>query len=385
MRNNIYDHKPLKVPGSAPQASSSTAIANSVVRLGRTKRSGHERSGNTGYGARSNVGNHTVFVLDVDGKPLTPTTSTKARKLLKGNQACKVWSKFNTFGIRMLAKTRKEKPLTVLGVDPGSKFDGYSVVVHKENNLSVKLDLPSKKNIVRKLKERREARRTRRSRMRRRPARFKNRSRSGFLSPSQNVIIQSRLKIVRELCKMYPITKVGLEDVAFNHAKYRWGKYFSTCEIGKTKIKRWFENHQIEIIIFRGYETAKLRKKYGYKKTAIKSADKFSAHCSDSLTLAVKIGNKKSIDPGKFLVVDDTYRCIRRKIHYSNVTPGGIRKKCSSGTIFGLKKGLIIGTPSGIGQLRSRDRKYYVYYDAHLKRRKINQIYWINNQFKIKI
>ena len=128
-----------------------------------------------------------------------------------------------------------------------------------------------------------------------------------------------------------------------------------------------------------------MRKKYGYKKTAIKSADKFSAHCSDSLTLAVKIGNKKSIDPGKFLVVDDTYRCIRRKIHYSNVTPGGIRKKCSSGTIFGLKKGLIIGTPSGIGQLRSRDRKYYVYYDAQLKRRKINQIYWINNQFKIKI
>jgi hypothetical protein len=35
-------------------------------------------------------------VLALDGQPLTPTTPSKARKLLTGGVAKKVWSKFNT-------------------------------------------------------------------------------------------------------------------------------------------------------------------------------------------------------------------------------------------------------------------------------------------------
>src|SRR5437870_5373747 len=104
---------------------------------------------------------HSVFVLNVDGTPLTPTTPARARKLLRAGAAKKIWSKFGTFGIQMRLRTRSETPLTTLGVDHGTKFEGHVVVCGSENVLAVKLDLPDKQKIVRKLTERRELRRAR--------------------------------------------------------------------------------------------------------------------------------------------------------------------------------------------------------------------------------
>lgn len=106
---------------------------------------------------------HSVFVLDNSGKPLMPTIPSKARKLLKNGVAKKCWSKFGTFGIQMLFDTRKEKHDCSIGVDNGTKFEGYSVVCDKENNFNLKLDLPDKKKISKKLEERRSLRRTRRN------------------------------------------------------------------------------------------------------------------------------------------------------------------------------------------------------------------------------
>jgi hypothetical protein len=74
---------------------------------------------------------HSVFVLDINGKPLIPTTPSKARKLLENGVAKKYWSKFGTFGIQMLVDTRKETQECVLGVDHGTNL-GYSVVLIKK-------------------------------------------------------------------------------------------------------------------------------------------------------------------------------------------------------------------------------------------------------------
>jgi hypothetical protein len=52
------------------------------------------------------MSSHSVFVLGVDGKPLTPTMPSRARKLLRAGVAKPVWSKFSTFGIQMLEQTR---------------------------------------------------------------------------------------------------------------------------------------------------------------------------------------------------------------------------------------------------------------------------------------
>ena len=267
-------------------------------------------------GRQSRMSAHSVFVVGVDGKPLTPATPAKAKKLLKGGKAKKVWSKFSTFGIRMLVATRTEVPETVIGNDWGSKFDGYSIVVGEENTLNAMLLLPDKKAIVRKLEERRTLRRTRRYRnCRRRPARFDNRLRRNWLAPSQVVLVGSRLKIIRELCRIYPINLAAIEDVRFNHAKHRWGKNFSTVEIGKTKLRKFFEDRGIAVHVYEGWQTEEFRKNYGYRKTKVKSAEKFTAHCSDSLALAVNTTIGQHIEPGPFLVVDDTYRCVRRRLH----------------------------------------------------------------------
>jgi RRXRR protein len=317
----------------------------------------------------SNNSHHSVFVLSHEGKPLTPTTPARARKLLKAGVAKPVWSKFNTFGIQMLVETREEAPQTALGVDTGTKYEGYSVVCGEENNLSVKLDLPDKKKIVRKLSERRRQRRARRHRnCRRRPARFDNRKREGFLAPSQAVIVGSRLKVIRELFRLYPIRFVAFEDARFNHAKKRYGSNFSTVEIGKAKLRAFFESQAARVFDYQGHETQELRKKYDYCKTRIKSADKFTAHCSDSLALAVDIGVGSRVEPGCFIIVDDTYRPVRRKLHDTQPAISGIRAPYSKGTVFGFRKGLLIGTPRGLGRLCGEYKGTYRYYDSAGKR-----------------
>ncbi len=206
-----------------------------------------------GYDSRKGacISGHNVFVLAKDGTPLTPTKPSKARKLLKGKQAKPVWNKFSQFGIQMLVETGKAAPKTALGVDFGTKFEGYAVAVGKENNLSVMWKLPDKKKIVSKLKERKQKRRARRHRnCRRRPERFDNRGRDGFMAPSQLVIVNSRLKALKEFFGCYPISTVAMEDIRFNHRDKRWGKNFSTVEIGKTKIVEDFTaitNHKVSL------------------------------------------------------------------------------------------------------------------------------------------
>jgi hypothetical protein len=252
-----------------------------------------------------------------------------------------------------------------------------------ENPLAVKLDLPDKKNIVKKVKERRVLRRARRHRnCRRRPVRSDNRSRASFIAPSQAVVVGSRLKVLGECFRLFPITVVGNEDVRFNHKAHRWGANFSTVEIGKTRIKEFFVNHGAQVKDFRGFETQELRKKYVYQKTSDKSADKFNAHCSDALALACEVGSGLRVEPGNFLVVDDTYRPVRRKLHDTQPAVGGVRADYSRGTILGLRKGLLIGTPhGGQGQFCGINRGSYRYYNEQKQRQESVKLAWVSSCF----
>ena len=338
-------------------------------------------------GRMSALSGHSVFVVGVDGKPLAPTTPSKARKLLKGGQAEKCWSKFGTFGIRMLVETRKETPETSLGVDFGTKFEGYAVVCGSENSLAVKLDLPKKGEIVRKLEERANLRRSRRFRKcRRRLSRFSNRrKKNGWLAPSQAVMVNSRLRIIREFLRMFPVSTVGLEDVRFNHARHRWGKNFSTVEIGKARIREEFASRGLEIFEFAGYQTQELRKKYGYRKTKDKSADRFETHCTDALALACEAGPLCRIEPGRFVVAGDSYRPVRRRLHDTQPAKGGIRAPYSRGTVFGVQKGLLVGAANGkVGRLCGESNGKYRYYDRLGKRQATRKLAWISRNFIVR-
>ena len=297
------------------------------------------------------MNNHTVFVIDKDDKPLTPTTPSRARKLIRDGVAKKTWNKFNQFGIKLIVEVGDKTPDTVLGIDVGTKFEGYSVIVDKENTLNVKLDLPNKKNLSKKLIERSYLRRTRRCRLRKREIRSNNRKRNYFLAPSQLQVINSRLKIINEIKSTYPVNLVALEDVTFNHYKKKWGSNFSTCEIGKNLLRKEISKFA-KLYEYKGYETKQLRDKYGYIKTKNKSENVFTSHCSDSLSIAVDVILGKRIEPNKeLIVVDDTYRCIRRMLHKMNLSKGGVLKNRSTGNVDKLRKGLIVGTDKGEGML----------------------------------
>jgi Holliday junction resolvasome RuvABC endonuclease subunit len=339
--------------------------------------------GGCGCNRKGSMSAHSVFVLHKDGTPLTPTKPSKARKLMEGKVAKPVWNKFSQFGIQMLVDTRRNTPNTALGIDNGTSFEGYSLVCGTENHLNVMWKLPDKKKIVRKLNERRQLRRARRWRnCRRRPARFDNREKQGFMAPSQLVMVNSRLKAIKEFLKTYPINVVGIEDVRFNHAKFRYGKNFSTIEIGKARICEFLESCA-KLYKFAGHQTQKLRKAYGYDKTsANKASEKFVSHCSDSLALAVSLTINQHVHRGKFIIVDDSYRPVRRKLHDSQFSEGHIRYPYSQGNFVGIRKGTVckLGTICG----GTKDSAWIYDWNHYRIGKSLNRMGWLSKRFPIK-
>lgn len=322
-----------------------------------------------------------IFVLSFTGKPLTPCKQGKARKMLFGGVAKVVWNKFGEFGIQMLIPTREETPKTILGIDNGTKFEGYSLIVAKENQLNIMWLLPNKKTIVNKLEQRRQLRRARRWRnCRRRQARFDNRSREGFIAPSQLMMVQSRLKAIKEFFKYYPISKVAIEDVKFNHRDKHYGKNFSTIEIGKNMIKAFIIGKvgRDNYITFEGFETEQIRNKLRLKKSSNKASETFNSHCVDSFSIASELSNAEPIFNIK--VIDDTYRPTRRRLHDTQPKKGGIRDKYSTGSFKGIQKGCICD----FGQIVGGTKTNFWIRNSDNKRIGRTNVNWLSHNFKLK-
>jgi len=322
-----------------------------------------------------------IFVLSFTGKPLTPCKQGKARKMLFGGVAKVVWNKFGEFGIQMLIPTREEIPKTVLGIDNGTKFEGYSLIVGKENQLNIMWLLPNKKTIVSKLEQRRQLRRARRWRnCRRRQARFDNRSRKGFIAPSQLMMVQSRLKAIQEFFKYYPVSKVAIEDVTFNHRDKHYGKNFSTIEIGKNMIKAFIIGKvgRDNYITFKGFETGQIRQNLGLKKSSNKSSETFNSHCVDSFSIASELSSSQPNFNIK--VVDDTYRPTRRRLHDTQPKKGNVRDKYSTGNFKGIRKGTICK----FGQIVGGTKNNYWIRNSDNKRIGRTNISYLSHNFKLK-
>jgi hypothetical protein len=337
--------------------------------------------GGCGCNRKGRMSAHNVFVLHKDGTPLTPTKPAKAKKLMKVGVAKPIWNKFGQFGIQMLVETRKHTPNTALTIDNGTKFEGYSVVCGEENSMNAMWKLPDKKNIIRKLKERQKLRRARRYRnCRRRVCRIDNRNRKRFIAPSQLVIINSRLKAIKEILKTYPIKVIGIEDVRFkNHYK---GNNFSTVEIGKGMIYEFLSKHAV-LHKFQGHQTQKLRKLYGYHKVRDKAKEDFRSHCSDSLAMATSLTTNRHIHAGKLIIVDDFYRPIRRRLHDTQPAKEGIRDKFSSGNFMSIRKGTICNFGLIGGGTKRKNIKTIKIYDwfHRITEKTIKKIGWLSKRF----
>ena len=139
-----------------------------------------------------------VYVQNVHGMPLMPCKEAKARKLLKNNRATVVQR--TPFTIRLTFECEDQTQPITLGVDAGSKHIGLSATTEKKELYAAEVELRS--DIVNLLATRRQNRRTRRNRLRYRPAKFDNRVRSknkGWLAPSVEQKIQSHLKVIDDI------------------------------------------------------------------------------------------------------------------------------------------------------------------------------------------
>ncbi|HKB47949.1 MAG TPA: RRXRR domain-containing protein, partial [Ktedonobacterales bacterium] len=146
-----------------------------------------------------------VPVVDVQGIPVMPCTPPKARALLKAGRAR---PKRNTLGLFYLQLTYEQAPDNqplVVGSDPGSTFEGFSVVGTKATVLNLRVEAPAHVKAV--VKTRRTLRRARRFRLWRRPCRNQNRlSGQQRLPPSTRSRWEAKARIVRQLLAILPVT-----------------------------------------------------------------------------------------------------------------------------------------------------------------------------------
>lgn len=162
-----------------------------------------------------------VYVLDYNGKPLIPTSrNRKVRKML-ADGLCHI---VNTapFTIQLDYETTDFKQTISLGVDCGTKHIGISATSQKKELFSAEIILRT--DIVELLSTRRETRRTRRSRLRYRKARFDNRTSSkkdGWIAPSIRNKIEAHLTILRKVYTILPITSTILEVGSFDAQKIK--------------------------------------------------------------------------------------------------------------------------------------------------------------------
>jgi len=292
-----------------------------------------------------------ISVVGKDGTPLTPCTPAKARKLLGGGVAEKKWSKLGIFYIQMRVETREYTPDVCLELDPGAKFDGVAVVSKVGVLQTGMLELP--KGITKRLEQRRNQRRARRSRKcRRRPKRFYNRKRKeGWIAPSQKAKVDFRLKVIVELGKIYPINKAVVEDVRFNHYWKRWGKYFSTVEIGKTTLYEILTDWFTRLELVDGIDTADLRGEYRVKKSSDKKERSIYSHAVDALVIAADAVGLDTLIVFSFYVWR-RYQYPRRQLHKFQFAKGGKRRReGGSKSLSGFKKGDVVLSKTRLGRV----------------------------------
>jgi len=278
-----------------------------------------------------------VPVVSVEGKPLMPCKPSKARKLLRGKQTIGKRNKIGIFYLQMLRSVGDKVQDLSLAVDPGSMFDGYAVASARETQVKGMALLP--KGIADKMIRRSRLRRNRRSRKcRRRACRFSNRRKpKGWLAPSQKAKVDFRLKIVGELCQLYPIANIIVEDVKFKRHPKRRGKSFSTVEIGKTRVQKELKKIA-PLTTIEGWETAAARHQYGIKKNYCRNALTPRSHANDAAAMLCRHFDRNVDSPTSFFVWS-SHIPVRRQLHLQNFRRGVRRAYGGTTGRHGIRKG----------------------------------------------
>ena len=283
-----------------------------------------------------------VPVKTKDGQQLMPLHAARARKLIKRGEATPYWNN-GIYCIRLNKEPSDRNTQEIaVGVDPGSKKEGFTVKSEAHTYLNVQADAHSK--VGKKVQKRRELRRNRRSRKcpnrKNRTNRTTNKKR---IPAGTRVRWEWKLRILDWLSKMFPITDVCVEDIkarTIERAK-KWNTSFSPLEVGKqwfyTEIeKRW------QLRTLQGWQTKAIRERLGLKKASNKLAETFNTHCVDSWCLAYHSVGGETIPDNTDIFSIAPIPIRRRELHRQNPQKGGNRPRYGGTTMNGLVKNTLV-------------------------------------------
>jgi 5-methylcytosine-specific restriction endonuclease McrA len=157
-----------------------------------------------------------IYVLNMRGQPLMPTTQGTGKKLLKEGKA-KVVARC-PFTIQLKYATGELKQEIRLGVDIGHTEIGFSAKTEKLEVISGTVEL--RNDVAKNIQERRMYRRGRRNKLWYRKPRFLNRKKEeGWLAPSIQHRLDSHIRLVKKIKSLLPITVTKVEVANFDTQK----------------------------------------------------------------------------------------------------------------------------------------------------------------------
>ncbi|YCO47720.1 RRXRR domain-containing protein [Thermosynechococcus sp. FA-CM-4201] len=333
-----------------------------------------------------------VPVLSSDGKPLMPTKPSRARRWIRDGLAVGKWSDLGVFYVQLNHQPAGEKtqPI-VVGVDPGKRYSGVGGQSPKATLFLAHLILPFQ-TVKDRMEQRRSMRRGRRGRRinrkvayserAHRQKRFDNR-RQNKLPPSIRANRQLELRVVTELCRLFPVSKI-----VYEYVKARGSKSFSPVMVGQRVMLGWLSKlAPVETQL--GYETANLRTQLGLVKSKDKSAQTPESHAVDGLALACSAfiqyesfhtaNTHGHIWTGSVQLTPSVFRVIRRppisrrQLHLMVPAKGNVRRKYGGTTTrHGVRKGDVVRAEMAgrvcIGRVSGDTQKQISVSDANWKR-----------------
>jgi len=330
-----------------------------------------------------------IPVVSVNHQPLMPTKPSRARKWIREGFAVAKFNDLGQFYVQLVDEpSGSETQPIVIGIDPGKLYSGIGVQSSKVSLFTAHLILPFQK-VKDRMEQRAMMRRGRRNRRinrqvaysqrAHRQKRFSNRKQRK-LPPSIRANRQLELRVVKELCKVLPITGIVYEIV-----EAKGSKSFSPMMVGqKWALTQLAEFAPVETR--KGWETSQLRTQLGLHKQKHQKGDAIPAtHAVDGIALAcsafIKYESFHTAKAyghqwtGEVSVTVAPFKVIRRppisrrQLHLMVPGKGGIRRKYGGSTTrHGVRKGDLVSSPKGIGYVSGDTEKQVSVSVANWKR-----------------
>ena len=285
-----------------------------------------------------------VPVVDFEQHPLMPTTPARAERWIKSKKATPFFRK-GIFCVRLNVEpsNRHTQPVAV-GIDPGSRREGYTVKSKAHTYINQQF------HAVDWVKDAEEvstnARRARRYRKTPYRQNRQNRKRGG-IPPSTLARWQLKIRVVKVLAAIFPISHIGIEDIKAMTKRgcKTWNTSFSPLEVGK--LWCYSELEKIAPVTkFCGYQdTFQTRQEFGLKKSKAKLSNNFKSHCVDSWVLAYLLVGGNPIPENTTVMECKPIRIYRRQLHVFNPGKNGYRRPYGGSMSQGLKRGGIVKHP----------------------------------------